>query len=84
VAAAAVYLANLMLRRPAWDGTLAHYSTYAPADILPSVRALAVLHQAVSSNSQLAAIREKYAHPKFQSVSRIPITAALLTSLNVA
>ena len=72
VAAAAVYLANLMLKRSPWDGNLQHYSSYAPRDISQCVQSLAALQQAVSNNMQLAAIREKYAHPRFQSVSRIP------------
>lgn len=83
IAAAAVYLSNLMLRRPAWDGNLQHFSTYVPHDILPCVRALALLHQAVSSNAQLAAIREKYASPRFQSVSRVPISNTLMQQLGI-
>ncbi len=81
IAAAAVYLANLMLRRPGWDGTLQHYSTYGVHDFLACTRALAQLHQAVSTNTQLAAIREKYASPRFQSVSRVPISHTLMQQL---
>lgn len=81
IAAAAVYLANLMLRRPGWDSDLAHYSTYTPSDVLPCARALALLHQAVATNAQLAAIREKYASPRFQSVSRVAIPGSLLQQL---
>ncbi len=81
IAAAAVYLSNLMLRRPGWDGTLQHYSTYAPRDLLACTRALAQLHQAIAGNSQLAAIREKYMTPRFQAVSRVPLTPALMQQL---
>lgn len=77
IAAAAVYLANLMLKRQAWDGTLQHYSTYSPSDISQCVQTLGALHQAITSNSQLAAIKEKYGHTRFQSVSRIPPVANL-------
>ncbi|KAF5838234.1 A-type cyclin [Dunaliella salina] len=79
VAAASVYLANLMLQRPPWDGNLQHYSTYSPRDISACVQALVTLHQSLSENVQLAAIRDKYAHPRFQSVSRIPVTNISLT-----
>ncbi|KAJ9509075.1 A-type cyclin [Haematococcus lacustris] len=71
VAAASVYLANLMLKRVPWDGTLQHYSGYGPQDINKCAHALGQLHAAIAGNAQLAAIREKYAHPRFQSVSRI-------------
>lgn len=33
IAAASVYLANLMLRRVPWDGNLQHYSTYTPRQV---------------------------------------------------
>lgn len=79
VAAASVYLANLMLQRSPWDGNLQHYSTYSPRDISACVQALVTLHQSLSENTQLAAIRDKYAHPRFQCVSRIPVTNISLT-----
>ncbi|KAJ9525418.1 hypothetical protein QJQ45_003183 [Haematococcus lacustris] len=71
VAAASVYLANLMLKRVPWDGTLRHYSGYCPSDINNCVCALGQLHTVIAGNVQLASIREKYAHPRFQAVSRI-------------
>jgi len=83
VAAASVYLANLMLQRPPWDGSLQHYSTYSPRDISMCVQALVTLHQSLMENAQLAAIREKYAHPRFQSVSRIPIAGVSLATATV-
>ncbi len=77
IAAAGIYLANLMLKRSPWDGNLRHYSGYAPGDISQCVMALAAVHQAVSANSQLAAIRDKYAHVRFHSVSKLdPIQVA--------
>ena len=51
---------------------LRHFSTYVPSDINQCVVALAGVHQAISSSPTLAAIREKYGHPRFQEVSRIP------------
>jgi cyclin A len=71
IAAAAVFLANVILKRPAWDGNLQHYSGFSPRDIAPCVRALGEVHTAVFHSSSLQAIKEKYAHPRFQSVSRV-------------
>lgn len=72
IAAAAVYLSNLMLKRQPWDGTLQHYSTYSPQDISQCVQTLGALHQAISNNNQLQAIKDKYGHTRFQQVSLIP------------
>lgn len=72
IAAAAVYLANLMLKRQPWDANLRHYSTYMPSDISSCVLALSGVHQAVSSNMSLGSIRDKYRHARFHEVSRIP------------
>eukprot|EP00798_Chlamydomonas_sp_ICE-L_P014101 gene14101-20057_t len=57
IAAAAIYLANLILQREPWSGTLGHYSMYETKDIGAAIQALAVLHQVVSNNAQLAAVR---------------------------
>ncbi len=76
-----MFLANLMLKRPAWDANLGHYSGYGARDVGRCVHALSALHAIISANPSLAAIREKYAHPRFQAVSRIPgVPAALLGS----
>lgn len=80
VAAAGIYLANLMLSRIPWDSQLLHYSAYLPSDISQCVIALAAVHQAVGHSPNLAAIREKYEHPRFLSVSKIPsikVTSAM-------
>lgn len=74
IAAAGVYLANVMLKRQPWNATLQHYSTYAPADIAQCVIALAAVHQAASTSQSLGSIREKYAHRKFHEVSKLPGT----------
>ncbi|KAG1676515.1 hypothetical protein FOA52_000058 [Chlamydomonas sp. UWO 241] len=77
-AAAGVYLANLMLKRQPWDANLRHYSTYIPPDISSCAIALSRVHASIDMSPNLAAIREKYAHPRFQSVSTMaPISAAL-------
>ncbi len=72
IAAAGVYLANLMLQRPPWDANLRYYSTYQPSDISHCVAALAAVHSAVSSSQSLGAVREKYGHSRFHEVSKIP------------
>ena len=85
VAAAGIYLANLMLRRAPWGANLQHYSTYAPSDIGPCVVALASVHQAVSGSPQLAAIRDKYGHARFHEVSKMaPLAAAQLVGYTFA
>lgn len=84
IAAAAVCLANLMLRRAPWDYNLQHYSTYTVQDVSGCAYSLATLHQAVTGNAQLAAIRDKYGHQRFQAVSNIPVSAALMQHLKSA
>ena len=71
IAAAGIYLANLMLKRVPWDANLRHYSSYVPSDISSCVVALAAVHRAVTDSPQLAAIREKYGHARFHEVSRM-------------
>ncbi|KAJ9508805.1 hypothetical protein QJQ45_028118 [Haematococcus lacustris] len=73
VAAASVYLANVMLKRVPWDGTLQHYSGYGPQDINKCAHALGQLHAAIAGNAQLAAIREKYAHPRFHPAASLGV-----------
>ncbi|KAG1658709.1 hypothetical protein FOA52_005287 [Chlamydomonas sp. UWO 241] len=80
IAAAGVYLANLMLGRAPWDAQLRHYSAYVPSDIKNGVIALAAVHQAIASSSSLTAVREKYANARFLSVSQMPsivVTASM-------
>ncbi|PNW85728.1 hypothetical protein CHLRE_03g207900v5 [Chlamydomonas reinhardtii] len=74
IAAAAVYLGNLILARAPWSPTLEHYSYYTPAQIAECVEALATLHIQVNSRAQggeLTALYDKYSHSKFLSVSRV-------------
>ncbi|KXZ41049.1 CYCA2 protein [Gonium pectorale] len=74
IAAAAVYLANLILARAPWSPTLKHYSYYTPAQIADCVEALAELHIQVNSCAQggeLTALYEKYSQSKFLGVSRV-------------
>lgn len=75
IAAAGVYLANVTLNRAAWSANLRHYSTYMPSDIAEVVVALSRVHHNIDASPNLAAIKEKYAHPRFQAVSTlVPIT----------
>ncbi|KAG1672700.1 hypothetical protein FOA52_005177 [Chlamydomonas sp. UWO 241] len=84
IAAAAIFLTNVMLRRPAWSANLRHYSTYMPADIRSCVLALAAVHQAVTTSPNLAALRDKYAHARFQNVSGMPPTSVSALSAVLA
>lgn len=73
IAASAVYLSNLLLRRAPWSGTLQHYSYYTPQLLVRCVDSLANLHILVSQRSgqgELTAMTDKYAHGKYLSVSR--------------
>jgi cyclin A len=72
IAASGIYLANLLLKRTPWDANLRHYSTFVPSDISACVVCLASVHETVTNSPNLAAIKEKYSHARFQSVSRIP------------
>ncbi|KAG1652769.1 hypothetical protein FOA52_009370, partial [Chlamydomonas sp. UWO 241] len=79
-AAAAVYLANVMLRREPWSPNLRHYSTYVPADIRECVHALAAVHKAATGCPSLAAIREKYSQPRFHEVALVPPASSAVVS----
>lgn len=72
VAAASVFLAQLLLNRDPWDGTLQHYSTYCPLDFEECTQALTLLHSGMENNSNLGALKEKYGGPRFLCVSRLP------------
>lgn len=66
VAAAAMYLARLVLERGPWDGTLAHYAGYSEEDIQP------VLHLMIDYLSGPVvheAFFKKYASKKFMKAS---------------
>ncbi|OJD11343.1 G2/mitotic-specific cyclin-B [Emergomyces pasteurianus Ep9510] len=66
VAAAAMYLARLILDRGPWDATLAHYSGYTKEEILPVFQLLIdYLHRPVSHE----AFFKKYASKKFMKAS---------------
>lgn len=72
VAAAAVYLANALLKRQPWTDSLEHYSGYAARDIFKCVEVLAGIHAAIYNSPALPALREKYGSKNYQSVSSIP------------
>ncbi|KAJ9196166.1 hypothetical protein DTO166G4_3980 [Paecilomyces variotii] len=66
VAAAAMYLARLILDRGAWDATLAHYAGYTEEEILPVFRLMIdYLHRPVAHE----AFFKKYASKKFLKAS---------------
>ncbi|OJD28225.1 G2/mitotic-specific cyclin-B [Blastomyces percursus] len=66
VAAAAIYLARLILHRGPWDATLAHYSGYTKEDILPVFQLLVdYLRRPVSHE----AFFRKYASKRFMKAS---------------
>uniref|UniRef100_A0A7S0S2Q9 Cyclin N-terminal domain-containing protein n=1 Tax=Chlamydomonas leiostraca TaxID=1034604 RepID=A0A7S0S2Q9_9CHLO len=70
IAAAAVYLANLMLgKHQPWDNTLQHFATYNATQLASCVQALAALHHAMSVCPTLVSIRTKYAAPRCRAVS---------------
>ncbi|PNH04296.1 Cyclin-A-1 [Tetrabaena socialis] len=74
IAAAAIYLGNLILARAPWSSTLEHYSYYAPAQFADCVEALAELHIQVNSRAQggeLTALYDKYSATKFLGVARV-------------
>ncbi|KKZ68454.1 G2/mitotic-specific cyclin 1/2 [[Emmonsia] crescens] len=66
VAAAAMYLARLILDRGPWDATLAHYAGYNKEEILPVFQLMIdYLHRPVSHE----AFFKKYASKKFMKAS---------------
>ncbi|GFR40494.1 hypothetical protein Agub_g1062 [Astrephomene gubernaculifera] len=87
IAAAAVYLANLILARAPWSPTLEHYSYYTPGQFADCVEALAELHIQVNSRAQggeLTALYDKYSHSKFLSVSRVSPLPMTVVSQHLA
>ncbi len=78
IAASAVYLSNLILERPPWDGTLAHYAMYEPKEFAACLQALASMHQVVCDDAKpRVEIRRKYGRARFLSVSCLPCLATI-------
>lgn len=78
IAAASVYLAQLMLEmQPAWDATLQHYSGYSVQQLGVCVEAMWQLHKQVTEEHQFNSIPEKYANAKLCCVSQIPALQVL-------
>lgn len=75
IAAAAVFLAIYTLhKRPVWDATLRHYTTYTLGDLsecIEQLYALFVTHANARPGEKLPAIREKYTSMKFKCVGLI-------------
>jgi len=70
VAAASICVALHTLALPHWSATLQHYTELSPADISDCVRDVYYTFVHAPDESQQA-VREKYACPKFQRVSKI-------------
>lgn len=68
IAASCVMLALYLLGKPRWSTTLSYYSKYAPRDLKSCVQAIHHLFVGAKT-SALPASREKYASPKYGSVS---------------
>jgi hypothetical protein len=78
LAAASVYLARAMLGRKPWDATLAHYSRYEEADVVPAAADLAFNHAHIQADGNFTAILEKYSSERLRQVASLPPFQALL------
>lgn len=78
VAAASVYLARAMLGRKPWDPTLAHYSRYEEADVVPVAADLAFNHAHIQADGSFTAILEKYSSDRLRNVAGLQPFEALL------
>ena len=76
IAAACVQVALFMLGKPTWSPTLTHYSGYLPRDLRHCSQAVHALFGAAKA-SNLPASRDKYASPKYASVSQLGCAEAL-------
>ncbi|XP_071509609.1 G2/mitotic-specific cyclin-B3-like [Diadema antillarum] len=71
LAASALRLAFRMKGSGEWDSTLIHYSGYQEEDLKQTIFQLnSMLNR--PANKQLATIRNKYSHPLFYEVAKIP------------
>ncbi|CAG5116431.1 unnamed protein product [Candidula unifasciata] len=71
IAAAALYLAMLVLDGSEWTPTLQFYSFYSDDELLPVVQKLAQLVVKAES-SKLTAVKTKYSGSKFMKIATIP------------
>lgn len=78
IAAASVYLARAMLGRKPWDPTLAHYSRYEEADVVPTAADLAFNHAHIQADGGFTAILEKYSSERLRNVASLAPFQALL------
>lgn len=71
LAASALMLAFRMKNNGTWDATLRHYSGYKEEDLKQCMNQLnSMLNR--TPNKQLATVRNKYSHPLFYEVAKIP------------
>ena len=75
LAASALYLALKMTKNQSpWNDLIVKHSDYREADVRPCAKELFLLLQAdAQGNTQLQAVRKKFALPKFSEVSKIKL-----------
>jgi cyclin B len=72
VAAAALYLINLMTGDEPWPNTVSYYSRYSAEDVRPTVTMVAqVIQKAFQAKNKLQAVKNKYATVKNGEVSKM-------------
>eukprot|EP00057_Strongylocentrotus_purpuratus_P034605 XP_795905.1 PREDICTED: G2/mitotic-specific cyclin-B3 [Strongylocentrotus purpuratus] len=71
IAASALLLAFRMKNNGTWDVTLRHYSGYVEEDLKQCMNQLNSMLNS-PPNKQLATVRNKYSHPLFYEVAKIP------------
>mmetsp|Transcript_25366 Transcript_25366/g.86868 ORF Transcript_25366/g.86868 Transcript_25366/m.86868 type:complete len:420 (+) Transcript_25366:157-1416(+) len=76
LAAAAVYTANRITGKQAWNNTLARHSRYTEEQLVPVSHAMARLMRKASTAS-LTAVHKKYSNPKFLEVAKLPVPSEL-------
>lgn len=84
IAASCTLLALYYLGKPHWSATLTHYTGYTPVELRHCCCAVHSLVLAAGANPQLPAVREKYASPRFASVSQITVPEMLPEDLFIS
>ena len=72
IASSALYLACKILKKEAWNDTLARNTEYSEAQIRPGAKDLCVLLQNASRTS-LQAVKKKFAATKYMEISKIQL-----------
>ena len=71
IAATAVYVARLSLKRNPWSPTLLKYSNYDEVDLAPCSEEMKTVIN--SAGNQHQAVNKKYASSRFGGVSKLPL-----------